>query len=72
VLTAFAAQYGAGVPDTTDWKNCVTAFLFGFGIDQLRDRTTGTTMPVTTAPTVAPAKPNIAASNSATQSSAQR
>ena len=37
VLAAFAAQYGSALPDALDWKAAVAAFMFGFGLDQIRD-----------------------------------
>jgi hypothetical protein len=40
VLAAFAAQYGSVLPDAIDWKTGVAAFMFGFGIDQIRDKAT--------------------------------
>ena len=40
VLAAFGAQYSGVLPIAVDWSAGVTAFMFGFGIDQLRDRTT--------------------------------
>src|SRR5262249_52914181 len=36
---AFAAQYGT-IPDLTVPSTLLTAFLFGFSLDQIRDRTT--------------------------------
>jgi len=39
VLASFGAQYGGVLPFTIDWGASVTALLFGFGIDQIRDRT---------------------------------
>ncbi len=64
VLAAFAAQYGSALPDALDWKAAVAAFMFGFGLDQIRDKTTtgpasprvapaagAQTMPATTAAT---------------------
>jgi hypothetical protein len=41
VLAAFGAQYTQSLPTTIDWSAAVTGFLFGFGIDQLRNRTAG-------------------------------
>jgi hypothetical protein len=38
VLAAFGAQYGGVLPIKIDWGAGVTALLFGFGIDQIRDR----------------------------------
>lgn len=38
VLASFGAQYGGVLPVTVDWGVSVTALLFGFGIDQIRDR----------------------------------
>ena len=38
VLAAFGAQYGGVLPISIDWGAGVTALLFGFGIDQIRDR----------------------------------
>ena len=38
VLASFGAQYGGVLPFTIDWGASVTALLFGFGIDQIRDR----------------------------------
>lgn len=40
VLAAFGAQYSGVLPTAIDWGVGVTAFMFGFGIDQVRDRTT--------------------------------
>jgi hypothetical protein len=41
VLAAFGTQYGGGLPSSIDWSVSVSAFLFGFGIDQIRDRAAG-------------------------------
>lgn len=41
VLGAFGTQYSGSVPGHIDWSVCTTALLFGFGIDQIRDRTSG-------------------------------
>jgi hypothetical protein len=38
VLAAFGAQYASAIPTDIDWGVSVTALLFGFGIDQVRDR----------------------------------
>jgi hypothetical protein len=37
VLAAYGAQYGT-TPAEIDWGVCASAVLFGFGIDQVRDR----------------------------------
>ena len=38
VLAAYGTQYGSATPGVIDWSACVSARLFGFGIDQVRDR----------------------------------
>jgi hypothetical protein len=37
VATAFSTQYASGVPNEITWSACLTAFMLGFGLDQLRD-----------------------------------
>jgi hypothetical protein len=41
VLASFGAQYSTALPTTIGWGASVTALLFGFGIDQIRDRAAG-------------------------------
>ena len=41
ILAAFGAEYGSVLPTSVDWGAAVTALLFGFGIDQIRDRRQG-------------------------------
>jgi len=55
VLAAFAAQYGSALPETLTWQAAVAAFMFGFGIDQIRDKAT------TTGPSAHSASPTAAA-----------
>jgi hypothetical protein len=38
VLAAYGTQYGNATPETIGWSACISALLFGFGIDQVRDR----------------------------------
>jgi hypothetical protein len=35
--TAFGTQYASGLPDEITWATCSSAFMLGFGLDQLRD-----------------------------------
>jgi hypothetical protein len=37
VATAFGTQYASGMPDELTWAACSSAFMLGFGLDQLRD-----------------------------------
>jgi hypothetical protein len=37
VATAFGTQYASGVPDQITWSAGLSAFMLGFGLDQLRD-----------------------------------
>ncbi len=37
VVTAFGAKYATSVPYVVGWPDLLTAFLLGFGLDQLRD-----------------------------------
>ena len=53
VVTAFGAKYATGVPNVIDWPDCLTAFMLGFGLDQLRDT-------VSTPPTPGSAPPSAA------------
>ena len=36
VVTAFSTKYATSVPNVVGWADCLTAFLLGFGLDQLR------------------------------------
>jgi hypothetical protein len=54
VVTAFGAKYATGVPNVIDWPDCLTAFMLGFGLDQLRDT-------VSTPPTPGSAPPPASA-----------
>jgi hypothetical protein len=37
VITAFGTKYATSLPNVVGWGDCLTAFLLGFGLDQLRD-----------------------------------
>jgi hypothetical protein len=37
VATAFGTQYASGLPDVITWPAGLSAFMLGFGLDQLRD-----------------------------------
>jgi hypothetical protein len=56
--TAFGTQYASGVPDELTWAAYSSAFMLGFGLDQLRDTISpvaATMHPAT--PPAGPAKP---------------
>jgi hypothetical protein len=53
VATAFSTQYASGVPNEITWSACLTAFMLGFGLDQLRD----TISPASAASSPASAQP---------------
>jgi hypothetical protein len=40
VLAAYGTQYGGVTPADLGWSACISALVFGFGIDQVRDRAT--------------------------------
>lgn len=37
IVTAFSAHYASSLPDIISFTDYVTSFMFGFGLDQLRD-----------------------------------
>jgi hypothetical protein len=52
IVTAFGAHYASSLPDVITWSDWLSSFMFGFGLDQLRD----TVVPATAAqPTALPA-----------------
>jgi hypothetical protein len=57
VVTAFGTKYATTLPNVVGWPDCLTAFMLGFGLDQLRD--TVTSPPSASPPPfpVAPANP---------------
>jgi hypothetical protein len=63
VATAFSTQYASGVPNEITWSACLTAFMLGFGLDQLRDTISpaSTSLPAANPrPAAAPAAPRPA------------
>jgi hypothetical protein len=68
VVTAFGAQYATSIPNVVTWSDWLTAFMLGFGLDQMRDTVSGasatgaaaSTVPATPAAPAAPlAKPTV-------------
>lgn len=60
-VSAFGTQYASSLPNVITWSDWVSAFLFGFGLDQLRDTVSTPANSTTTAgahppPTPAPAR----------------
>jgi len=59
VATAFGTQFGGGVPNEITWSAGFSAFMLGFGLDQLRDTispgTAAVTSPAPPPPAAAPA-----------------
>jgi hypothetical protein len=37
VVTAFGAHYGSSFPNVIGWSDALSSFMFGFGLDQLRN-----------------------------------
>jgi hypothetical protein len=40
IAAAYGAKYASSLPNLITWNDCLTAFLLGFGLDQLRDTVT--------------------------------
>lgn len=64
-VSAFGTQYATSLPNVITWSDWVSAFLFGFGLDQLRDTVSTPANSTTTAgghppPTPAPAAAHTA------------
>ena len=65
VVTAFGAHYASSLPNVITWSDWLSSFTFGFGLDQLRDT-------VTTSTVVAPTGSAVQAAASPTAPAAPR
>jgi len=49
VVTAFGAHYSSSIPNVLGWSDLLTAFMLGFGLDQLRNTLSAPSTPNATA-----------------------
>ena len=59
VVTAFGTKYATSVPNAVGWSDCLTAFLLGFGLDQLRDTVSPSAETAPTSPIVPTQPPGV-------------
>jgi hypothetical protein len=55
VVTAFGAHYASSLPNVITWSDWLSSFMLGFGLDQLRDTVTTSTVVTPVGPAVQPA-----------------
>jgi hypothetical protein len=54
VVTAFGAHYASSLPNVITWSDWLSSFMLGFGLDQLRDTVTTSTVVAPIGPAVQP------------------